>query len=145
MDLKWIRRFLLLTQHISKWSKDPSTKTGAVIITPNQRIVSLGYNGYPRGLADEGLQSRKIKYPRVIHAEMNAIFYARENLFGNYIFCSSPPCTNCAIGIIQTGIQRVYSIFPEEDFISRWEENIQQADSFFESANVSHESHILIK
>ena len=52
IDEKWDRRFLALAEHVADWSKDPSTKTGAVIVRPDRTIASMGYNGFPRGMAD---------------------------------------------------------------------------------------------
>ena len=82
MDNKWDGRFVELASHIAKWSKDPSTKCGAVIVRSDKTIASVGYNGFPRGLDDSGklYDNRSVKYDRVIHAEMNAILNASESL-----------------------------------------------------------------
>ncbi|MBI2669577.1 MAG: hypothetical protein HYX20_00290 [Candidatus Yanofskybacteria bacterium] len=63
MTEKWDRRFLALAEFVAQWSKDPSTKTGAVIVDSNNRLVSVGYNGFPRGVNDspERLENREIK------------------------------------------------------------------------------------
>ena len=62
-----------LAREISTWSKDPSSKIAAVIVNDERRILSTGYNGFPRGIADteERLNDREQKYPRIVHAEMN--------------------------------------------------------------------------
>lgn len=110
---KWDRRFLELARHISAWSKDPSTKVGAVIVRPDRTIASVGYNGFPRGMDDdpEIYANRELKLKRVVHAEMNAILNAQEPLKGCtlYVWAPSygPTCERCAPHVIQTGITRV--------------------------------------
>ena len=80
---KWDIRFMELAKHISSWSKDPSTKTGAVITDTRNRIVSMGFNGYPQNVPDTDLHIRETKYAKVIHAEMNAILFAHRPLEGH--------------------------------------------------------------
>lgn len=109
----WYERFLDLAAHIGAWSKDPSTKVGAVIVRPDRTIASLGYNGFPRGVKDEYLD-REHKLLRTVHAEMNAILSAREPLHGHTLFVSPLfPCSNCAAAIIQSGITMVVARMPE--------------------------------
>ena len=64
LDDKWKKRFIQLSKEISTWSKDPSTKVGALIISEDRNIVSTGYNGFPRGIEDteERLNNRELKY-----------------------------------------------------------------------------------
>jgi len=78
----WHLRFLDLAKHISNWSKDPSTKVGAVIFDSDKRIISVGYNGFPKNISDdpEKYLNREIKYQMVVHAEINAILFAQRNL-----------------------------------------------------------------
>jgi len=75
-DIKWQIRYLRLAQHISEWSKDPSTKVGAVAVGQHGQILSQGYNGFPRGVTDleDRLEVRDSKYLYTIHAEMNCVF-----------------------------------------------------------------------
>src|SRR5947209_6370685 len=79
---KWHRRFLGLAEYVSQWSKDVSTKVGAVILDSDKRVVSLGYNGFARGVMDtaERLNCRDLKYKMIVHAERNAIIFARQDL-----------------------------------------------------------------
>jgi dCMP deaminase len=78
---KWHNRFLDLAKFISGWSKDPSTKVGAVIVDKNKRIVSVGYNGFPKDVKDDNrLYDRESKYLIIIHAEINAILFANKSL-----------------------------------------------------------------
>ena len=112
MVTKWDRRFLELAHVISTWSKDPSTQVGCVIVRPNRTIVSLGFNGFPRGVEDtlERLGDKLFKHECVVHAEENALLTARESVFGYTLYCSPVmPCSRCAAKIIQAGIKRVVS------------------------------------
>ena len=112
LSLKWERRFLALAQHIAQWSKDPSTQVGAVIVDADKRVVGMGYNGFPRGVYDTQFryEDREEKYPRVIHAEMNAILNATHSVKDCALF-SWPlnTCARCAGMIIQAGICTVYA------------------------------------
>src|SRR6056300_417538 len=80
-DNKWDQRFMQMAQMVSTWSKDPSSKIGAVAVNDEKRILATGYNGFPRGIADteERLNNRDEKYPRIIHAEMNVLMNALYN------------------------------------------------------------------
>lgn len=133
---KWIERFLDMAEHVSAWSKDPSTKVGAVIASEDKRIVSVGFNGFPSGVSDIEVP-RERKYLRVIHAEDNAILFSRRDLRGCSIFVTHPPCANCAGKIIQSGIVEVYAPLPSEDFLSRWGENFEEAKMMFNESDVS--------
>ena len=84
---KWDRRFLDLAAGMATWSKDMSTQVGAIIVDRDQRIVSSGYNGFPRGVVDsiERYQDRDTKYRMVVHAEINAILFATRDLTGGTI------------------------------------------------------------
>lgn len=119
---KWHQRFLDLAEHVAEWSKDPSTKVGAVIVRPNRTVLSLGYNGLPRGIKDDLtlLQDRDYKYPRTVHAEMNAILSSPERPAGCTLYVwPMPPCGPCAGSIIQAGIVEVWAPWPQE----RWRES----------------------
>src|SRR3990172_2103187 len=79
----WDSRFLRLAEFVAQWSKDPNTKVGAVIVDGTHRIVSLGFNGFPRGVDDdERLRNRELKLKLMVHAEMNAILFAGRALDG---------------------------------------------------------------
>lgn len=131
---KWDRRFLSLCQHISEWSKDPSTKVGA-IITRDIKIISLGFNGLPQQIPDypELLNVRAIKYKHIIHAETNAILTAHRDLSDCTIY-TFPflPCTRCASEIVQSGISRVVSIACQED---RWTKELAESRHFMSLCN----------
>lgn len=132
----WHQRFLSLAEHVAQWSKDPSTKVGAVIVRPDKTIVSLGFNGFPRGLRDDGrLEDRETKYSMILHAEENAILMARQSLVGCTIYTwPLPPCSKCAAIIIQSGISHVVAPHLVED---RWAESIERATRMFVEAGLT--------
>ena len=114
----WDLRFLrMIKNEISTWSKDPSTKCGAVIVRDINKFVSLGYNGYPAGVPDDdSLHNRELKYAKIIHAEKNAILFAQKDVTGMTLYVwPLPPCASCASFIIQSGITRVVSVTPEDE------------------------------
>ena len=129
----WIQRFLEAAEHRATFSKDPSTKVGAVITKPNMKNdVSYGYNGYPRGVEDVGMYDRQYKYDRTIHAELNAILNSNESLEGCVIFCTLAPCNSCAAAIIQKGIKKVYHIQENFESNDRWIDSHKTALDMFE-------------
>ena len=133
----WNKRFLELATCVASWSKDPSTKVGAVIADSKNRIVSLGFNGFARGVEDdERLNDRATKYAMVLHAEENAILFASKNLSDCSIFVSGlPPCSHCASLIVQCGIKKVYAW--KQDIPERWQENFKLTQKIFAEAGVS--------
>ena len=95
-------------------SKDPSTQVGACIVSPDNIIISTGYNGMPKGCSDDEFpwdregQQDMTKYPYVVHAELNAILNANgRDLRGSRIYVALFPCNECAKAIIQSGISEV--------------------------------------
>lgn len=136
MNEKWDRRFLTLAKQIAGWSKDPSTKVGAVI-ADKKRIVSLGYNGFATGCEDSRtrLAIRELKYPRIIHAEVNAIIWARGHQEGCTIYTYPfMPCSSCASVVVNAGITRVVSFLNVQN--PRWTESFRISNEIFNEANV---------
>lgn len=136
---KWDKRYLDLAQLVSTWSKDPSTKVGAVVVGPNNRVISLGFNGLPSYVPDdpEILHNREKKYQHIIHAEMNAILSAanKDLCLGSTIYTYPfPPCPQCASAIIQTGIMRVVSYISDNP---RWD--FSAAKDFLELADIKYD------
>jgi dCMP deaminase len=133
---KWDRYFLRLAEFVSQNSKDPSTKVGAVITDSNRRVISVGYNGYPQKIKDtpERLNNRDIKYESVVHAEVNAVLFARGSVAG-YTLYTWPfgCCSRCSSIMIQAGISRV--VFPKCDQ-ERWLKSIGLAKEYFLEAGV---------
>lgn len=132
----WDTRFIGLAKEVSTWSKDPSSKVGAVIVRPDKTICSLGFNGFPRGIADdERLLDRQRKYDIIIHAEENAIISAKEDMAGYSLYVYPyPPCCRCAARIIQSGITRI--IFPGFPWPARWVESFQSSLDIFSEAGI---------
>jgi dCMP deaminase len=113
-DKKHLRHALFIGEN---YSKDPSTKLGALIVRHNNTIVSMGYNGFARGIKDteERLNDRSLKYPLTVHGEMNAIISAKENLSGCTLYVAPlPPCSSCTAAIINSGITRVVAAYDKE-------------------------------
>lgn len=120
---KWDQHGIEEAKLIAKLSKDGSTQVGAYIADKLNRSVSKGYNGPPRRLPDTNwiTQDRERKLAATIHAEINAILFAeRDRLDGATLYCTHPPCSNCAALIVQSGIARVVCPEPTEDFVARW-------------------------
>lgn len=95
-------------------SKDPNTQVGACIVDENNKIVGIGYNGFPKGCSDDELPwarkadtANQTKYPYVVHAEANAILNSTKNLQGARMYVALFPCNECAKLIIQSGIKEV--------------------------------------
>lgn len=110
---KWDLRFLEMAELVSTWSKDPSTKCGAVLVRPDKTVASIGYNGFPRAMDDDEkiYLDRDEKLRRVIHAELNALFNSRDHDHNRYTMYTHPgmSCDRCAVHLIQNGITTVVS------------------------------------
>ena len=120
---------------VAGWSKD-STKVGAVIVDPANRVVSVGYNGFARGVADtpDRLDDRDVKLKMVIHAEENAILFAERNLVGCTLYTwPFMPCASCAGKVIQVGIRRVVSLVSDNP---RWVQSFMLAQQQLAEAGV---------
>jgi dCMP deaminase len=131
----WENRFLVLAEHIAQWSKDDSTKVGAVIVD-KKRIISLGFNGFPQGV-DDKIIDRDQKLRRTIHSEVNAITFANRSIKGFTMFVTHPPCSNCTALIVQSGISTVVWRSPDQAFIDRWGVSHQESLSMMQEANVT--------
>ena len=142
---KWDFRMLELAQLVSTWSKDPSTKIGAVIARPDCTVLSLGFNGFPRGTDDSEVlyAVRERKYERVVHAELNAILTSPERPHGCTLYVYPPAlipgtCARCAAAVIQAGIRRVVclesALLP---FNERWRASYEEAFTLYREAGVT--------
>ncbi len=116
--ISWDEYFMGVALLSSMRSKDPNTQVGACIVNDDNRIVSVGYNGFPRGCSDEsfpwersGENPNDTKYPFVCHAELNAILNSNGiGLKNTRIYVALFPCNECAKSIIQAGIKEVIYI-----------------------------------
>lgn len=135
---KWDDRFMTMAEMVATWSQDPSTKVGAVIVDPaRKRVVSMGYNGFPRGVDDNPLRlaDRFERLSLTVHAELNSILHAREPLDGFTIYVAPlHPCSNCAAALIQAGIKRV--VYRQPQFAARWEDSFNMASKVLTEAGV---------
>ena len=140
MSAKWDQRFLNLAEHISGWSKDPSTKVGCVVVGEDREIRSTGFNGFPRGIADDSdrLSDRDKKYPLICHAEENAIMHAARiglSLKGCTAYVTWPPCTRCARSLIQAGVVEV--VYPQESEVpERWMDDFKMSTMMMDEAGL---------
>ena len=112
--IAWDDYFMGVSLLAAERSKDPSTQVGACIVSDDNRILSTGYNGFPKGCSDDEFpwnRDEKLgetKYNFVVHAELNAILNAGgKSLVGSRIFVSLFPCHECAKAIIQSGVKEV--------------------------------------
>ena len=138
MSTKWDDRFLALAQHVAAWSKDPSTQVGCVLVGPNRIVVGMGYNGFPRGVADHmaRLNDRNKKYLMVQHAEANALLNTSASPRGATAYITHPCCANCAGLMIQAGIERIVHNPACPGMIERFSESFDAAQIMFNEAGI---------
>ena len=118
--INWDEYFMGIAMLAARRSKDPSTQVGACIVSPDNIIISTGYNGMPKGCSDDEFPwdrtGEDTKYPYVVHAELNAILNANgRDLRGSRIYVSLFPCNECAKAIIQSGVKEVVYLSDKYD------------------------------
>lgn len=136
----WDECFMRMAHVISWRSKDPNTQVGAVVVSNDNIVIGLGYNGFPRHSNDKDFpwdregDFLETKYPYVVHAEENAVYNSNANTRDSRIYCLLFPCNECAKTIIQSGIKEVvfeYDKYPDDEiFIA--------AKKLFDSAGVKY-------
>ena len=142
---KWHYRFMEVADLVASWSKDKSTKVGAVVVGPDREIRSTGYNGIARGVSDEIPErfERPTKYDFTEHAERNAIYNAcliGACLKDCTIYVTLMPCPDCARAIIQSGIKMVVTRkLPDDPNAPKggWREALVYSEQMFEEAGVA--------
>lgn len=139
--MSWNERFMTLAEHISTWSKDPSRKIGAVIVDKNNRVISTGFNGFARGIKDTStrLNDKETKRALMLHAEENAILYAKQDLTDCKIYIAGYCCCiHCASLIIQSGIKEVYykNTDKNKTVSEFWKENFKLSTKLLKEAKV---------
>lgn len=136
-QLKWDKRFLELALHVAQWSKDPSSKVGAILVDKKRRIIGTGYNGFARGVYDirDRYNDRDLKYKFVCHAEVNCILNAIKSTEGSTLYCTMFSCNECAKVIIQAGITRLVSSPPLDE---RWQASYDISKTMFNEAGVEY-------
>ena len=112
--ISWDEYFMGVAQLSGMRSKDPNTQVGSCIVSSDHKILSMGYNGLPKGCSDDEFpwaregDALETKYPFVVHSELNAILNFRGGtLEGSTLYVSLFPCNECAKAIIQAGIRTV--------------------------------------
>lgn len=136
----WPQRYLRLAHEVGEWSKDPSTKVGAIAVGAKGQVLSQGYNGFPRGISDWAARykDRDIKYKYIVHAEQNVIYNATYNgvsLNGATLYVTGlPVCHSCALGVIQVGIKKV--VMPKQQVKPQWHDSWELTKSLFKEAGV---------
>ena len=143
---KWNKPFMEVAELVSTWSKDPSTKVGAIVVGPDREIRSTGYNGLVRGVDDNKPErlERPTKYDFFEHAERNAVYNAcliGASLKGCVIYVTSMPCPDCARAIIQSGIKMVVTYKPEFDEHApqnTWRDKLVFSEEMFKEAGIEY-------
>jgi dCMP deaminase len=144
---KWDNRYLQLAKNIAQWSKDPSTKVGAVTVGNQGQILSQGFNGFPRNIDDsqERLNDRPTKLKYVVHAEMNCIYNATLNgvsLKNSDLYVYGlPVCSDCAKGVIQVGVKRVFMCYPN-NITDKWQASFDDTKKMFDEAGVRYNTYV---
>ena len=112
--ISWDEYFMGVAYLSGMRSKDPNTQVGCCIVSPDHKILSMGYNGLPKGCSDDEFpwerdgELDQSKYGYVAHSELNAILnYRGGSLEGTTLYVSLFPCNECAKAIIQCGIKKV--------------------------------------
>jgi dCMP deaminase len=122
--ISWEEYFMGVAELSARRSKDPKTQVGACIINPdNKHILSIGYNGLPRGMNDDDISWEdesdflKSKHTYVVHAEANAILNANTNIGGSSMYVTMFPCNECAKLIVQSGVKEL--VYKDDKFLHK--------------------------
>jgi len=121
----WNHCMLEMAFTIRKMSKDPRTKIGAVIVSPDRSSISFGYNGFPKKVPDyekwwnnpDHPEEDFTKYELVIHAEINAITQARQTVKDWSLYLTVSPCLACAKRIVSEEIAAVYYCYKQDGIV----------------------------
>lgn len=139
---KWDKRYLELAKTVGSWSKDPSSKIGAIAVGSKGQVLAQGYNGFPRGMLDSInlYNDRAEKYLRIVHAEMNMIYNASYNgvsLDNSIVYVSGlPTCSDCAKGLIQVGIKEL--VMPEQTIDEKWKDSWDRSKSYYKEVGLKY-------
>lgn len=135
---KWDLRMIGIAEDVSSWSKDPNGGVGAIVVSPDRRQVSWGFNGLPRGIEDKPavLNNRELKNRLTVHAELNALLNGPGDVTGWTMYTTFFPCCskNCTQSIIQKGLVRVVS--PAIAPSSNWHADQQEAHDLLLMAGI---------
>lgn len=141
LDERWIKYFFDIAEVVAKQSKDPSTKTGAVLVSSSKQIIACGYNGFPAKFPDNKEQylCKDYKYPRIVHAEINALMSAAKHgistLDSSLFVVPIQVCNECAKAIIQAGVKNVF--IKVNKSTNKWTEAFAISKEMFEACGVN--------
>jgi len=142
--LSWNDYFMAVAQLSAQRSKDPNTQVGACIVNTKNRIVGVGYNGFPNGCSDDEFSWDRdgdflnTKYAFVCHSEQNAIISSTCDLEGATLFVTLFPCNECAKLIIQSGIKQIYYLIDKY----KEQDSYKVSRRLFDTAGVRYEQYI---
>lgn len=137
MNCKHDEYFMRLAEQVATRSKDPSTKTGAIIVDADGRVVSTGFNGFPRLMEDLSTlyADRDEKLSRIVHCEMNALIFARQNLQGCTLYTwPFMSCDRCAVHMLQAGIKRFVTYANDAP---RWQEAFERTRRYIKECGAT--------
>lgn len=149
---RWNQHFLRLALTHAALSKDPEKKVGSIIVGPDKEVLSMGFNGFPRGIRGtaERLSDKELKRKLVVHAEMNAVLAVARTggvgLIGKTMYIATQddqgvwggsPCTRCVVEIIQTGINHIIS-YPAKPG-SSWAQDLEFALTLLSEVGIKYE------
>lgn len=143
-ELKWHKYYIDMAKHVATKSEDRSTKVGVVIVGEDHEVLSIGYNGFPRGVVDrEKYHERPNKYFVTEHAERNAVYNAARvgvSLKGStcYFNWEPTPCADCCRALIQAGVRRFVGpniAFPGVSR-SKWDDHFVYSKEMIEDTEI---------
>ena len=137
--INWNNYFMELAKVSAQRSKDNNRQVGTCIVDSDNNILSLGYNGLPKGMKDTPeIWDNNVKHLYVVHSELNAILNSHCNLQGSILYCTLFPCNECAKAIVQAGIKKVVYLDefkPEKDYMKASIEILTNAGVIIERYN----------
>ena len=143
--ISWDAYFMGIAILSSHRSKDPGTQVGACIVSPTNRILSVGYNGMPSGCSDDKYPWDRegaplaTKYLFVCHAELNAILnYRGGSLEGSRVYTTLFPCNECAKALIQSGVKEI--IYMQDKYAET--ESVIASKKMMDSAGVTYRQYV---
>ena len=134
---KWDTRFMGVALEVATWSSDPRKRVGAVVVSPDGRQFSPGYNGLPRDFEEKTagvILDKDTKNRYSLHAEDNAIAQAPGDVTGWTMYVTTAPCLRCALAIHRAGISRIVSAPIDAD--SSWYLDQREAEGFLSQMGV---------
>lgn len=142
LSQRWQRYYMGMAEYVATGSKDGSSRFGSVLVKPNKRLASIGFNGFPTRIPDDpdilnDPERRQEKYDLIVHAEENCLDnYEGFDTQGYHLFVTAHPCEQCAKRITNTGIEYVYWCADKTDYMERWGDSIKRATTKLERAGI---------